>query len=337
VIAYEVGTQQGISSLVARERKVPEPGPGQALVAVKAAALNHRDLMIASSKYGKPKPPERIPLGDGAGDVLAVGPGVTSVKPGDRVTAPHFTRWIDGAFEPTVFEGDAGSSMDGWLAEQVLMPAPALVQIPSGLKYEEAAALGGAGITAWTVIHTFGQAKPGDVVLALGTGGVSILALQIARMFGARVAITSSSDEKLAVARKLGAEITVNYRTTPKWEDAVLAATGGRGADIVVETVGVATLGQSMACSAPNARIGLLGALAQPSSPPNLNALIGKNIVLKGITSGSRRMLEELLRAADINGLHPVIDERFPFARAKDAYEYLASGEFIGKVVITVP
>jgi NADPH:quinone reductase-like Zn-dependent oxidoreductase len=337
VIAYELGTQQGIDSLVSRERKVPTAGPGQVLVAVKAAALNHRDLMIAESRYGKPKPPERVPLGDGAGEVVAVGAGVTNVKAGDRVTAPHFTRWIDGVYDPAIFEADAGNSMDGWLAEQVVMPAAALVKIPAGLQYDEAAALGAAAITAWTVIHTLGQAKPGDVVLTLGTGGVSILALQIARMFGARVAITSSSDEKLAVARRLGAEITVNYRTTPKWEEAVLAATGGRGVDIVVETVGIATLSQSMACSAPNARIGLLGALARPESPPNLGALIGKNIVLKGITSGSRRMLEDLLRAAEINGVHPVIDRRFPFAQAKDAYRYLAAGEFVGKVVITVP
>lgn len=337
MIAYEIGPQQGLDSLVSRDRPAPVPGPGQALVAVKAAALNHRDLMIVASRYGKPKPPERIPLGDGAGEVIAVGAGVTAVKPGDRVTAPHFTRWIDGQYDPAIFEGDAGNSMDGWLAEQVVMPAAALVKIPAELTFDEAAALGGAGITAWTVIRTLGQAKPGDTVLTLGTGGVSILALQIARMFGARVAITSSSDEKLAAARKLGAEITVNYRSNPQWEQAVLAATGGRGVDIVVETVGVATLGQSMACSAPNARIGLLGALAQPESPPNLNALIGKNIVLKGITSGSRRMLEDLLQAAAVNGMHPVIDRRFPFAQAKAAYQYLQAGEFVGKVVITVP
>ena len=234
-----------------------------------------------------------------------------------------------------MFAGDVGNSIDGWLQDQMVLPAAALVKLPAKMGYEEAAALGAAGITAWAVIEPLGRVKSGDVVLTLGTGGVAILALQIAKMSGATVAITSSSDDKLAVCRELGADITVNYRTTPAWQDAVLAATGGRGADIVVETVGLSTLSQSLACCAPNARVGLLGGLGgPPPGGPNLGPLIGKNVVLKGITSGSRRMLEDLLRAVDANGVKPKIDKVFPFEQARAALDYLATGGHVGKIVI---
>jgi NADPH:quinone reductase-like Zn-dependent oxidoreductase len=314
---------------------VPEPGAGEVRVAVRASSLNHRDLMVMAGRYGGPKPPTRVPVADGAGEVVALGAGVARVKLGDRVTAPHFTPWIDGDYDPSVFAGDVGNSIDGWLQEQVILPAAALVKLPTKMSYEDAAALGAAGITAWAVIEPLGRVKSGDVVLTLGTGGVAILALQIAKMSGATVAITSSSDEKLAACRALGADITVNYRTTPAWHEAVLAATGGRGADIVVETVGLGTLSQSLACCAPNARVGWLGGLeGPPAGGVNLGPLIGKNVVLKGITSGSRRMLEDLLRAVDANGVKPKIDKVFPFEQARAALDYLATGGHLGKIVI---
>lgn len=333
--SYQVGEQKGLDSLSIVERPVPEPGPGEVRIAVRASALNHRDLMVMSGRYGGPKPPTRVPVADGAGEVVALGAGVTRVKVGDRVTAPHFTPWIDGDYDPSVFAGDVGNSIDGWLQEQVVLPAAALVKLPAKMSYEAAAALGAAGITAWAVIEPLGRVKSGDVVLTLGTGGVAILALQIAKMSGATVAITSSSDEKLAACRELGADITVNYRKTPAWHEAVLAATGGRGADIVVETVGLGTLSQSLACCAPNARVGWLGGLEGP--PPggvNLGPLIAKNVILKGITSGSRRMLEDLLRAFDANGVQPKIDRVFPFEQARAALDYLATGGHLGKIVI---
>ncbi len=333
--SYQVGDQKGLDSLKFGERPVPAPGAGEVLVAVRASALNHRDLMVMSGRYGGPKPPARVPVADGAGEVVALGAGVTRVKVGDRVTAPHFTPWIDGDYDPAVFAGDVGNSIDGWLQENVVLPAAALVKLPAQMSYEDAAALGAAGITAWAVIEPLGRVKSGDVVLTLGTGGVAILALQIAKMSGATVAITSSSDEKLAVCRELGADIMINYRTTPAWQDAVLAATGGRGADIVVETVGLSSLSQSLACCAPNARVGLLGGLGgPPPGGPNLGPLIGKNVVLKGITSGSRRMLEDLLRAVAANGMKPKIDKVFPFEQARAALDYLATGGHIGKIVI---
>ena len=332
---YQVGDQKGLDSLQRVEGPVPEPGPGEVRVAVRASSLNHRDLSVLKGRYGGPKPPTRVPVADGAGDVVAIGAGVTRVKVGDRVTAPHFTPWIDGDYEPAVFAGDVGNQLDGWLQEQIVLPASALVKLPAKMSYEEAAALGAAAITAWAVLVPFGRVKSGDVVLTLGTGGVAILALQLAKMNGATVAITSSSDDKLAACRELGADITVNYRTTPAWHEAVLAATGGRGADIVVETVGLGTLSQSLACSAPNARLGWLGGLeGPPPGGPNLGPLIAKNCILKGITSGSRRMLEDLLRAVDANGVKPKIDKVFPFEQAREALDYLASGGHVGKVVI---
>jgi NADPH:quinone reductase-like Zn-dependent oxidoreductase len=333
--AFEVGAQEGLASLREASREIPELAPGEVLVRVRAAALNHRDLSILGGRYGAPKPDNRVPGGDGAGEVVATGPGVANVGPGDRVTAPHFVLWLDGDYDPAIFAADLGSSRDGWFADYIVLPAASVVKLPDGMSYEDAAALGAAGITAWTVLRTLGDIKPGDWVLALGTGGVSILALQIAGMAGARVAITSSSDDKLAVARELGADVTVNYRSDPDWAGTIRTATGGRGVDIVVETVGLATLDQSLSCCAPNARVGLLGALGgRPEKGVQLSNLILGNVVLKGITSGSRRMLADLLAAFHANGVQPRIDRVFPFAETPAAYEYLARAGHIGKVVI---
>ena len=333
--AFEVGPQQGLASMRAVTRQVDELSAGEVLVQVRAAALNHRDLSIMRGQYGARKPETRVPGGDGAGEVVAVGPGVSDIAPGDRVTAPHFVQWLDGEYDPAIFAADLGSSRDGWLAEFIRLPAPALVKLPDGMSFDDAAALGAAGITAWTVLRTLGQIKPGDTVLTLGTGGVSILALQIAGMAGARVAITSSSDAKLAIVRDMGADITVNYRSDSDWPATVRAATGGRGVDIVVETVGLATLTQSLSCCAPNARIGLLGALGgRPETGAELGGLILGNVVLKGITSGSRQMLQDLLTAFAVNGVRPRIDRIFPFADTPAAYDYLAKAGHIGKVVV---
>ncbi|HRX88649.1 MAG TPA: NAD(P)-dependent alcohol dehydrogenase [Steroidobacteraceae bacterium] len=316
-------------------RPLQMPAAGEVAVRVRASALNHRDLSIVSSRYGAAKPVSRVAVGDGSGEIAALGVGVTPWRVGERVTAPHFVDWIDGAYSPAIFARDLGNTADGWLAEKIVLPAAALVRVPDELQHEEAAALGAAGITAWAVMQSFAQIKPGDIVLTLGTGGVSVLALQIARLAGATVAITSSSDAKLALMRELGAEITVNYRTRPDWPAAIREATGGRGVDIVVETVGMTSLPQSLACCAPNARIGLLGALGgRQQGASDLSAMIGANAIVKGITSGSRRMLEDLLRACAARRLKPKIDRVFAFEQAADAYRYLDSGAHVGKVVI---
>lgn len=329
---WELGEQTGIESLRMTERDFPIAMHGEAVLAVKACALNHRDLRIAQDKYGPPKPETRIPLHDVAAEVISVGEGVTNVKPGDQVGANHFSGWVDGDYSPQVaFAADLGNTADGVLAERIVLPAHCLFKLPRNLTTIQSSTLAAAGATVWSTVQRLGQIKAGDTVLSLGTGGVSVFAMQIAKMNGARAVITSSSDEKLERMRALGADVTVNYRKNPEWEKEVLEKTGG--VDIVVETVG-GTLSQSMYCCAPNARVGLIGALDR--SQPQLNGLLGKNIVLKGITAGSRKMLEEFVEAIEVGGFEPVVDRVFDFDEAPEAYRYLESGAHIGKVVIKV-
>lgn len=333
--AYQIGDQKGLSSLTLTKRPDPVPGPNQVVVRTRAAALNHRDLAILHGRYLGPKPAERIPLADGAGEVIAIGEGVSRVNVGDRVTAVPFSSWVDGEFDPSVFATDLGNGHDGWLTEKALLPATALVKLSDRISYEDAAALSAVGVTAWSILHVLGAVKPGDVVLTLGTGGLSMMAVQLAKMAGARAAITSSSDAKLAAARALGADITVNYRTDPEWGKKIVEATGGRGADIVVETVGVNTLSQSLAACAPNARIGYVGSLGGPASTAlNLGPLMSKNVLIKGLTGGTRRTLERVHRAVESSGLRPVIDKTFSFKDAPAAFAHLEKGDHMGKVVI---
>ena len=333
---WELGEQKGIASLRMVERAEPKPGPGQALIAVKASALNRRDIAITEGKYLGTRPPTRIPLSDGAGDVIAVGDGVSNVKVGERVTAAHFSPWLEGDFDPSFFGADIGSTIDGWLGEKVIVPAACLLPVPASLSYEQAACLSVAAVTAWSTMQPFAKIKAGDTVLALGTGGVSIFALQIAKMSGARFAITSSQDDKLERCKKLGADILVNYKTTPEWEKEILKATGNRGVDIVLETGGQATLGQSLAACAPNGRVGVIGALGgRAENPPNTAPLLLKNLTMKGITSGSWRMFQDVLKAMDATGTKPVIDKTFKRTDANKAYQYMMDSEFIGKIVIT--
>ena len=337
--AYQVGAQSGLDSLRQVDRPDLVAGPGEAVLRVTAVCLNHRDLLVLAGAYGARRPEERVPVSDGVGEIIAIGDGVTSVRVGDRATAPHFASWLDGAFAMSAFGRDLGITHDGWLAEQIIVPVAALVKIPDGVTDEQAVALPAAGVTAWNAVVRVGKVRAGETVLALGTGGVSIFALQIARLNGARVAITSSSDEKLALARQLGAEIAINYRTTPDWAAELMAATGGAGADIIVETGGLATLPQSLAAAAVNGRIAIIGALGglPTAGLPNFSTIIGKNLTLKGVAEGSRTMLAELMRAVEVGQMTPVIDREFPFDQAVEAYAYLKSGQHLGKVMIRMP
>lgn len=334
--AFEIGAQDGIGALRSTERPDPVAGPGDAVLRVRAAALNHRDLLVVSGGYGARRPETRIPVSDGVGEVIAVGAGVTAVAIGDRAICAHFVSWAGGAFAMSAFGHDLGITHDGWLAEQIVIPAASLVRIPDSLTDEQAVALPAAGLTAWNALVEVGRIRAGDLVLALGTGGVSIFALQIAKLHGACVAITSSSDDKLSLARSLGADITINYRDTPDWPAALMTQTGGTGADIIVETGGFATLPQSIAAAAVNGRIALIGALAGPPSAglPNFSTIIGKNLTLRGITEGSRAMLAAFVRAVDAGSMKPVIDRSFAFADAPEAYSHLQSGAHLGKVMI---
>jgi NADPH:quinone reductase-like Zn-dependent oxidoreductase len=330
--------ERGIGGLRMAERPEPAVGAGEVLVQVIAAGLNYRDLMVLRGQYGSGLPESRIPLSDGVGEVIAIGEGVSGFARGDRVIAPHFLTWLDDtAYSPAVFAQDMGVSADGWLAERIVLPAAAALKVPASVHDTTAASLAVVGATVWHAMVAFGTAGAGGLVLSQGTGGVSIFALLLAKALGARFAITSSSDAKLERARALGADITINYRTRPDWAAALLEATGGRGADVVVDTLGFAALGQTLAACAPNARIGTLGALAgspQDVASASQGAFIGKNAAIKGIASGSRAMLEAALAVvADASIVIPV-DQEFAFDDAPSAFACLDAGSHFGKIVV---
>ncbi|MCW1401866.1 NAD(P)-dependent alcohol dehydrogenase [Novosphingobium sp. MW5] len=332
--AYEIGAQDGISALTEVTRPDPVAGPGEAVLKVRLIGLNNRDVQVIEGRYGAKKASERVPLSEGVGEVVALGEGATGIAVGDRAVFAHFATWIDGAFAMSAFGHDVGITHDGWLAEYVKVPASALVRVPESLSDEQAAPLASAAVTAWNAVVAVGQVKPGDLVLALGTGGVAIWTLQIAKAHGAQVAITSSSDEKLELARKLGADFTVNYAEHPDWAGELLRQTGGRGADIIAETGGQGTLPLSINAAAANGRIVLIAVGSAEGPLPNYGGIIGKNLVIKGITEGSRAMLAGLVDCIAANDIQPVIDRTFGFDEARDAYAYLKSGGHVGKVLI---
>ena len=336
--AYEIGPQTGLDSLTQTERPVPAAGVGEAVLKVRLVGLNNRDIQLLEGRYGPRKPRERVPLSEGVGEVIAVGKGTATVKVGDRAVFAHFANWLDGDFRPALFGTDLGITHDGWLAEQIKVPSAALVRVSDALG-DEQVILALAGLTAWHALVEVGGIKAGDLVLVLGTGGVSIYALKIAKAAGARVAITSSSDEKLAIAKALGADMLINYRTTPDWGAEVKTLSGGNGADIVVETGGQATLIHSIAAAAPNGRIVVIGVLAGTTTGglPNYASIIGKNLTIRGIAGGSRAMLVRLLRAIEVNGIMPEIDKTFPFESTPEAFAHLKSAGHVGKVLIKFP
>ncbi len=329
--AFEVTAgASSIEGLVATERAAPAPGPGEVLVRLHAASLNFRDLAIVRGKYiGGPVTDNTIPLSDGAGVVEAVGDGVEGFAAGDRVSAT----FSQGSPLATL-----GSPLDGTLAEYGVYAASGLVRLPDTLSFEQAATLPCAGVTAFDALFAGKGVRPGDTVLTLGTGGVSIMALQLARAAGARVIVTSSSDEKLAAAERLGADVTINYRQHPQWSEQVLEATGGAGADHVVELGGVGTLPQSYLSVAEGGEIKLIGVMTLPDGDLSPYPLMFRGATLRGIFVGrnTRADYAALLRAITANGIEPVIDKIFPFDEAVAAYEYLASAAHLGKVVITI-
>ena len=334
--AYQLGPQNGLESLTLVERAMPVAGPGEAILKVRYVCLNNRDLQILEGRYGAKKAEDRIPFSEGLGEVVSLGEGVTGIAVGDRAILAHFVSWIDGPFEMRHFGADLGTTLDGWMAEYVKVPAAALVKVPDSLSDEAAAPLAAATLTAWHAVVEVGQVRAGDLVVALGTGGVAMAALQIAKANGAFVAITSSSDEKLEQARALGADYGINYSTHPDWAAELHRQTGGRGADIVVETGGQNTLPQSINACAVNARIVIIGVTGSDGPLPNYGSIIGKNITLKGIAEGSRAMLARLVRAMEATGFAPVIDRTFAFDEALEACRYLKSGAHLGKVLIKV-
>ena len=325
----------GFDQLQLEELPDPTPGPGEVLIRVMACSINYRDFAVAAGKYfGGALPAPAVPLSDGAGQVVAVGDTVTRFKEGDRVQGSFFMNWVDGPPRLSGALGDGHSP--GMLAELVVLPETGVVPMAQSLDYAHAACLPCAGVTAWNALYG-GQhpLQPGETVLVLGTGGVSILALQFAHAAGARVIATSSSDSKLEQARALGAAELVNYRSHPEWEKEVLRLTGGRGVDHVIEVGGAGTVPKSIAATRIGGFVQLIGVLTA-GSPFEPTPLIGRSVTLRGLYVGSRQMFEAMNRHIAQAGIKPVIDRTFAFEQAKDAYRHLEAAGHVGKIVITV-
>jgi NADPH:quinone reductase-like Zn-dependent oxidoreductase len=314
----------------------PAPGPGEVLVAVRAASVNYRDLLVARGVYNKNLPLPMVPFSDGAGEVVEVGSGVSRVRPGDRVAAIFMQTWLGGELADADARSALGGGGPGMLAELVALNEQGLVKLPDHLTFEEAATLPCAGVTAWHALVSEGQIKAGDTVLVQGTGGVSLFALQFARLAGARVIVTSSSDEKLERAKGLGASDGINYKTHPDWDARARELTGGRGVDHVVEVGGAGTLARSLRAVRTGGRISLIGVLAGGAGEVAMFPILMKNIRVQGIFVGSRAMFEDMNRAIALHGLHPVVDRVFPLAEAPQAVRHLESGGHFGKVVVRV-
>ena len=334
--AFEiVAGSSSLEGLRRCERPTPEPMPTQILVRMQAASLNYRDLLVARGHYmGGPLAANTVPLSDGVGEVVAVGGAVTRFRKGDRVSGTFFRGWNDGAPPRRNLVSLGAPPADGMLAEAVIFDEEDAVAVPASLSAVAAATLPCAAVTAWRSLVDIGRVEPGETVLLLGTGGVSMFALQFARMAGARVIITSSSDEKLERARALGADGCINYRTTPAWDQEAIKLTNGRGADHVLDVGGSATLSQSIASVAIGGHVAMIGVISGFGSPCSPYGLLGKQATLSGVYVGSRGHFERMNQAIAAHELQPVIDSEFGFDEAPDAYRRLESGAHVGKVVI---
>jgi NADPH:quinone reductase-like Zn-dependent oxidoreductase len=331
--AWEIVSAGGIEALRLAERPSPAPGPGEVLVRIRASSVNYRDLMTVLDPQSRTIPYPRVPNSDGAGEVLAIGPGVTRFAPGDRVAGTFFQRWEDGSITADAMASALGGTLDGVLAEEVVFGERGLVHVPAHLSLEEAATLPCGALTVWHALIEKGRLKAGETVLLLGTGGVSIFALQYAGLHGARPIVISSSDSKLERARGLGAWQTVNYRTTPDWDRAVLDLTDGHGVDHVVEVGGAGTLERSISACRISGHIALIGVLTGGQINPT--AIMRKSLTMHGIYVGSRAMFERMNRAITATGLRPIIDRRIAFDEARAAYHHMQGGAHFGKIVIT--
>lgn len=325
----------GLDHLTLAERPGPHPGHRQALVRVRAASLNYRDLLMAQGRYNPKQKLPLIPCSDGAGEVVAVGEGTSRVRPGDRVCGVFAQGWLAGGPSRDMVRTTLGGPLDGMLAEQVVLSEEGLVKTPDPLTDVEAATLPCAAVTAWSSLIE-GGLEAGQSVLLLGTGGVSIFALQLAVLAGARVIITSSSDEKLERARQLGAAAGINYRQVPDWGARVKELTGGEGVDYVLEVGGAATLQQSLQAVRIGGCIYLIGVLGGNSAEVSIPSIQMRQVRVQGVLVGSRASFEALNRAVSLHRLRPVIDSTFPLAEARAAFEHMAAGKHFGKICVEI-
>jgi NADPH:quinone reductase-like Zn-dependent oxidoreductase len=324
----------GLQNLSMATRPEPGPGAGQVLVKLGAASLNFRDLMTVRGEYNPRQPLPLIPCSDGAGTVVAVGKGVTRVREGDRVSGCFSQRWPSGDPTPEARSSTLGGPLDGTLAEYACWDEGGVVLPPGHLSDAEAATLPCAAVTAWNALVAKGRIKAGDTVLVQGTGGVSLFALQFAKLSGARVILTSSSDEKLERGRSLGADQTVNYKSEPDWSKRVKELTGGAGADHVVEVGGAGTLAASLACVAPGGTISVIGVLSGTAAQVDIRSVLMKGVKVQGIFVGPRDTFESMNRAIAHHAMRPPVGKTFPFDESAEAFRYLESGGHFGKVVI---
>lgn len=334
--AVEIRGAFGLDHLSAVDRPEPRPGPGEVLLRMRAASLNYRDLLTVEGEYNPRQPLPLIPCSDGVGEVVEIGPGVTRVRPGDRVCGAFAQRWVSG--EPTRerLRSTLGGPLDGTLAEWMVLGEEGVVPVPEHLTDEEAATLPCAAVTAWNALAVEGRLTAGDTVLLLGTGGVSIFALQLARLLGLRAIVTSSSDEKLERARELGAWQGINYRQEPQWGARAREATGGRGVDLVLEVGGAGTLEQSLRATRFGGTVALIGVLAGAAAPLRLPLITMQKIRVQGLVVGDRESFEAMNRAVAHHRLRPVVDRVFPLEEARAAFEHLAAGRHFGKVCLRI-
>ena len=331
--AVNVRSPGGLDKLELVEQAEPgEPGPGEIRVRVHASSLNFHDYSVVTGVI--PSEDGRIPMSDGAGLVEAVGEGVTEFARGDSVVSTFIPPWQDGQPQQADFSGVPGDGVDGYARESVVRPAEWFTHAPQGYSHVEAATLTTAGLTAWRALVVDGNIKAGDTILVLGTGGVSIFALQFARMMGARVIATSSSNAKLEKLRELGAEHTINYVDEPKWGKKVLALTEGRGVDQVIEVGGPGTVPQSIDAVRIGGRISLIGVLTGTGGNIPTAKLMIKQARLEGVVVGSRRHQQDMIRAIDANGMRPIIDSTFPLDGIADAFRHEEAGKHFGKICL---
>lgn len=336
--AYEIGAANGLDTYRLVTRPLPAAGPGEVLVRMRAASLNFRDILLASGQYPFPADVTHLsPLSDGAGEVVAVGPGTTYFAPGDRVAGIFSQSWQGGAQVADAWSTALGGGIDGVLQEYRVFHQDGLVRLPDHLSFEEGATLPCAAVTAWNALYGLKPLQAGQTVLVLGTGGVSIFGLQLAHAAGARVIATSSSDEKLERAKALGADDVINYKVHPDWASEVKRLTGGRGVDHVIEIGGTGTLAQSIGSVNIGGIVSLVGLLAVADAPSmNPMPILTSGAIVRGVLVGSRELFENMNRAIAHHRIKPVIDTVYPFEQATKALQALAQQRHVGKIVIKI-
>ncbi|MEH6367997.1 MAG: NAD(P)-dependent alcohol dehydrogenase [Pseudomonas marincola] len=324
----------GYDKVVERDSEVRAPQAGEISVRLHANSLNYHDFAVVSGAWGPTE--DRIPMADGAGVVTAVGAGVDEFKVGDNVVSTFFPQWVDGRPHVLGFTTVPGDGIDGYAREQVTASVNSFTLAPNGWSHAEAATLTTAGLTAWRSLMDDGALQPGDTVLIQGTGGVSIFALQFAKMAGATVIATSSSDEKLKRLSDLGADHVINYRKDPKWGETALALTGGYGVDHVIDVGGPATLEQSMAAARVGGQISVIGILGGVTGDLAFVPALIKQLRLQGVLVGSRAQQQAMVRAINANGMHPIIDRHFPLSEIVEAFRYQESNQHFGKICLDI-